>query len=65
MKTQPQHKATLPKETLFGIEKNNRQLKSNTDVLAFDEEAGFDTHWSYSYIMDYIWAHKKIKKRKL
>jgi hypothetical protein len=64
MKTQHQHKTLVPKQTLFGAEKEAKQKQSNSDVMAFDEEAAFDTHWSYSYIMDYIWSHKKIKKRK-
>ncbi|HXD93288.1 MAG TPA: hypothetical protein VNX01_08750 [Bacteroidia bacterium] len=64
MKTQHQLKTLAPKGTQFGAEKTARQLKSNTDVMTFDEETGFDTHWSYSYIMDYIWAHEKVKKRK-
>jgi len=64
MKTQHQSKILAPQETAFGSEKIARQLKSNTDVITFDEEASFDSHWSYSYIMDYIWIHKKVKKRK-
>ena len=64
MKTQHQPKTLTPQETIFGVEKIAQQLKSNTDVITFDEEASFDSHWSYSYIMDYIWVHKKVKKRK-
>jgi len=64
MKTQAQPKTLAPKETTFGVEKMARQLKNNADVMAFDEEASFDSHWSYSYIMDYIWSHNKGKKRK-
>jgi len=64
MKTQHQLKTLATKETLFNAEKTMRQLKRNTDVMAFDEESSFDSHWTYSYIMDYIWAHRKEKKRK-
>ena len=64
MKTPHQHKTLAPKQTLFGAEKFVRQLQGDTDVTTFDEDASFDSHWSYSYIMDYIWAHEKVKKRK-
>ena len=64
MKTQHQLKTLAPKETLFDTEKTARQLKSDADVIAFDEESSFDSHWTYSYIMDYILAHRKEKKRK-
>lgn len=64
MKTQHQHKTIAAKQILFSIKKNTEQLQSSNDVITFDEEAGFDTHWNYSYIMDYIWTHQKVKKRK-
>lgn len=64
MKTQQQHKPPGPRQISFGSENITKQLQGNSDVTTFDEEASFDSHWSYSYIMDYIWAHEKIKKRK-
>ena len=64
MKTQHQHKTLASNETIFGAEKIARQLQSDADVMTFDEEASFDSHWSYSYVMDYIWSHKKVKRRK-
>lgn len=64
MKTQHHPKVFVPVQTVFGTEKKARQAQSKLDVMAFDEEVAFDTHWSYSYIMDYIWSHKKGKKRK-
>ena len=65
MKTQHQPKTLTPKEATFWSEKTAKQLKNNTDAIIFDEEVSFDTHWSYSYIMDYIWSHEKVRKRKL
>ncbi|HXU27595.1 MAG TPA: hypothetical protein VN698_10210 [Bacteroidia bacterium] len=64
MKTQQQHKTLEANKTLFGVEKMARQMRSNANVMAFDQETSFDSHWSYTYIIDYIWAHKKVKKRK-
>jgi hypothetical protein len=64
MKTQQQHKAQTPEQTAFGVEKIVKQPQSNSDVITFDEGVSFDSHWSYSCIMDYILAHTKIKKRK-
>ena len=64
MKTQQQHKTLVPVEILLGAKKSPKHLQSEDDVTTFDEGANFDSHWSYSYIMDYIWSHKNVKKRK-
>jgi hypothetical protein len=61
MKTQQQHKTLVPK---FGTEKIAQLSEDTTDVMALDNEVSFDTHWSYSYIMDYILSHQKVKRRK-
>jgi hypothetical protein len=41
----------------------NEKLKPQKDVLVVDGVGGFDTHWIYSYIMDFILLYK-AKKRK-
>jgi hypothetical protein len=64
MKTQHQPKTVAPEQSVFGAEKIAQQLKSNTDSMVLDEDISFDTHWSESYIMDYIWSHENVKKRK-
>ncbi|HKC67420.1 MAG TPA: hypothetical protein VKG26_04270 [Bacteroidia bacterium] len=63
MKTQHRHKLLGLKDAIFNTENIAGQLQSSTNVIEL-EDASFDTHWSYSYIMDYIWSHKKPKKRK-
>jgi hypothetical protein len=63
MKTQHQSKALVQKETVFGNERIAQQSKNDFDVLEFDGEVSFDTHWSYSYIMDYISSHKARKRK--
>jgi hypothetical protein len=63
MKTQQQHKALVPKG-VFGAEKLVQKSDDITEATAFDNDMGFDTHWSYSYVMDYILSHQKVKRRK-
>ncbi len=59
MKAQPNIKkgVDLTSNMIASISKNKPH------VITFDKGGGFDSHWEYSYIMDYISLHK-IKKRK-